>query len=224
MTKDFKNNRIKEIAKYIRPYKKIADVGCDHGYLIVEAFKNHEIDYAIAIDNKQGPLDSAKYNILKYGFNNNVRFSLSSGISDIDDDTEVVIIAGMGGLLINQIIKDDIDKLMNVKRLVIEANRNQYDCRKYLSSIGYYISDEEIVLENNKFYQIIIFEKNNELINNYSEQELLYGPILLKERKPLFIEMLKDEYNKLLSINNHQNIENVYNKIKLLKGIINDED
>ena len=101
MTKDFKNNRIKEIAKYIRPYKKIADVGCDHGYLIVEAFKNHEIDYAIAIDNKQGPLDSAKYNILKYGFNNNVRFSLSSGISDIDDDTEVVIIAGMGGLLIN---------------------------------------------------------------------------------------------------------------------------
>lgn len=219
-----KNIRIKEIAKYIEPYKKIADVGCDHGYLIIEAFNNHKIESAVAIDNKKGPLDSAITNISKYQFINNVRFSLSSGISDIDSDTEVVIIAGMGGLLINQIISADIDNLKNVKRLIIEANRNQYDCRKYLSSIGFKIIDESVVYENNKYYQIIILDKSNSDNIDYSDIELQYGPILLKERSLLFVEMLKDEYSKLLSIENYHNIEHINNKINLLKGIINNEN
>ena len=97
--------RIKNVAKYIKPYKKIADVGCDHGYLIVEAFENYNIDYAIAIDNKSKPLERCNYNLKEKPYYSHVRFSLSSGINDIDSDTEVIIMAGMGGLLIKDLLE-----------------------------------------------------------------------------------------------------------------------
>ena len=56
------SKRIKEIASFIMPYKSVADIGTDHGYLLLEAF-NLGINFAQAIDNKVGPLNSAKNNL-----------------------------------------------------------------------------------------------------------------------------------------------------------------
>ena len=77
------SKRIECIASKIPLESNLADVGCDHGYLIIEAYLNGKVNKAIAIDNKEGPLESAKSNISKYL---DVRYSLSSGINDIDDD------------------------------------------------------------------------------------------------------------------------------------------
>ena len=86
MVNNMISKRLQEIAKYVYPYKKIADVGCDHGYLIIEAIKKYNVTNCIAIDNKEGPLNVAKYNITNVGYLDKVRFSLSSGITDIDND------------------------------------------------------------------------------------------------------------------------------------------
>ena len=89
------SKRIKVVCSHIEPYKIIADVGCDHGYLIKEAFDKYNIEFAYAIDNKIGPLESAKNNLMDY---KNVEFSLSDGLTDLKEDVEVVVIAGMGGM------------------------------------------------------------------------------------------------------------------------------
>ena len=212
------SKRICEIAKLIKPYKIIADVGCDHGYLIIESFLNSDVSKAIAIDNKIGPLNSAKKNLEKYNFN--VRFSLSSGVNDIDDDTEVVVISGMGGLLISKIISDDLTnnkKLYNVKRLILQANRNNFELRKFLMESNYQIIDEKIVYEDDKYYEIIVCERVNEKII-YTFEELYFGPILLKRKDDIFISRINSEISKLKKLNS-DSLE-VKEKIDRLEKII----
>ncbi len=212
------SKRICEIAKLIKPYKIIADVGCDHGYLIIESFLNSDVSKAIAIDNKIGPLNSAKKNLEKYNFN--VRFSLSSGVSDIDDDTEVVVISGMGGLLISKIISDDLTnnkKLYNVKRLILQANRNNFELRKFLMENNYQIIDEKIIYEDDKYYEIIVCERVNEKII-YTFEELYFGPMLLKRKDDIFISRINSELIKLKKLNS-DSLE-VKEKIDRLEKII----
>lgn len=212
------SKRICEIAKLIKPYKIIADVGCDHGYLIIESFLNSDVSKAIAIDNKIGPLNSAKKNLEKYNFN--VRFSLSSGVSEIDDDTEVVVISGMGGLLISKIISDDLTnnkKLYNVKRLILQANRNNFELRKFLMENNYQIIDEKIIYEDDKYYEIIVCERVNEKII-YTFEELYFGPMLLKRKDDIFISRINSELLKLKKLNS-DSLE-VKEKIDRLEKII----
>lgn len=208
------SNRIKTIASLISPYKKIADIGCDHGYLIIEAFLKYDINYAIAVDNKKGPLDSAKLNLKEYNLDEKVRFSLSSGISDIDNDTEVVVISGMGGTLIKQILSEK-DKLKNIKRLVLQPNRNSYELRRFLMDNGYIITSEKLVYEEDKYYEVIQAEIG---VARYTDDELLFGPILMKEKSDIFIKKLKEELKRLSEI--ESKVEKVVLRIKKLEEIL----
>lgn len=176
------SERIKTIAKYINPYQRIADIGCDHGYLIVEAFKNG-ISFAQAIDNKKGPLQQAINNLTNY--QENVEFSLGDGLDKLLDNIQVVVIAGMGGSLIIDILSNYPSKLQNVERLILQANRNTKDIRKFISSINYKITAESIIYEDGIYYEIIVCDKG---YSKYNDDELTYGPILMKERSALFIK------------------------------------
>ncbi|MFA5542722.1 MAG: class I SAM-dependent methyltransferase [Bacilli bacterium] len=196
--------RIKTIASYISPYKHIADIGCDHGYLIKEAIKNGAV-YAQAIDNKIGPLTTAKKNLLK--FENQVDFSLSSGIKNLDPRVEVIVIAGMGGQLIINIIDEDNSKLNNVKRIITQANKNQFELRKYMSEkAGFKIVSEKIIEEDSIYYEIIVFEKGSA---NYSDDELYFGPYLLVNKDDIFIKKWNEIVLKLKSLNKKEVQENI---------------
>lgn len=208
-------NRIKELVKYITPYKKIADVGCDHGYLIIEAFESLDLDKAIAIDNKKGPLSSAINNISPKSYFDKVRFSLSSGISDIDNDTECVIIAGMGGMLIRDILNDD---LKNVKRLILQANRDIIDVRKKIVELGFAITNEEVVFDKNKYYEIIVCDKCIDKVQ-YNDLDLEFGPILLNEKSAMFVNKWNEEIKKLENANIN-NIKELNEKIERIKKVL----
>jgi tRNA (adenine22-N1)-methyltransferase len=195
------SERIKAIASFINPYKRIADVGCDHGYLIIEAFKQG-INFAQAIDNKKGPLNQAIINLQSY--TNKVSFSLSNGLEKLDEKVEVIVIAGMGGISIIDIFKAHPEKLVNIQRLILQANRNQKELRKYISQIGFKIVSEKIIYEDEVYYEIIVCDKGNV---SYSDDELTYGPLLLQERSPLFIEKWTQVINKYELINTKATIK-----------------
>ena len=214
--------RIKNISKYIPPYNKIADVGCDHGYLIIDAFDNYDINFAQAIDNKSGPLNHCIQNLKETPYYRNVSFSLSDGISELNEEVEVVVIAGMGGLLVKNIVSSHLDKLNNVKRIIVQPNRDSYEVRKYLTSIGYDIKGETIVYEDKKYYEIICFDKVNYQIREYSEVELQYGPLNLKKRRKEFIEYLQSILKKLSLIPFEG--EKLKKEKNQLKAIINNEN
>lgn len=209
-----KNNRISEVAKFIDPYKIIADIGCDHGFLVIEAFEKYHIDKAYAVDNKEGPLNQAIHNIKDKPYYKNVIFSLSSGIEEIGEDTECVVIAGMGGILITEIL----DKpLKNVKRLILEPNRDPEDVRKKVVSLGFDIVNEEVIFDKGKYYEIIVCDRVDNLdINKYSDIEYEFGPILLKEKSLLFREKWFMIYDSLKDIKD----EKVQLRVERIKKIL----
>lgn len=188
------NQRIKTLASLIPPYTRIADVGCDHGYLIEEAFKSAHISFAQAIDNKTEPLQSAKRNLS--GYHPKVIFSLSNGLDDLDPNVQVVVIAGMGGSLIVEILSHPT-QWAQVKRFIIQANKNGEKVRQFAQTNDLYIVYETMIEERGIFYEIIVLERGYKL---YSDHEIVFGPYLLQDKSPIFIQKWLKVYRKNKSI------------------------
>ena len=164
----------------------LADVGCDHGYLAIEALKKG-VPFVQLIDNKEGPLNVAISNLKKYNYSSKSKFTLSSGLLDLDQKVTCVAILGMGGELISQILEDGKTKSNNVQKFILEANTKISFLREYLFNNNYEIISEKIVKENNKYYELILCKKTNVSIK-YDIYDLMFGPVLRKEKSPLFIE------------------------------------
>ena len=173
------NNRLKKIAYYVEDKDNFIDVGCDHAFLSIYLVKNKKISKAIASDINIGPLNIATNNIKKYELEDIIKTKLGDGIEPIEEDINTIIISGMGGITISDIIKRGNNKLKNIKKIIASPNNEQYIVRKTINKFGYYITDEVIIKEKNKFYPIIVFAKGNK---KYIEKELEFGPIFLKER------------------------------------------
>ena len=164
----------------------LADVGCDHGYLAIEALQKG-VPFVQLIDNKEGPLNVAVSNLRKYDYDSKTKFTLSSGLLDLDKKVTCVAILGMGGELISQILEDGKSKSKNVEKFILEANTKISFLRKYLFDNNYEIVSEKIVKENNKYYELILCKKTNVSIK-YDDFDLMFGPVLRKEKSPLFVE------------------------------------
>ena len=206
--------RIEELIKYIYPSSVIADIGCDHGYLIKLAYNQGLIKKAYAIDNKIGPLNNAKRNLVDC---DNVTYLLSNGISEIGDDTNIVILAGMGGNLIVKILEKDFDKLEHVDRVIVEANRNSELVRIFAINHHLKIVSEAIIEEDSIFYEIIVLEKGNMAL---TDDEIKFGPILLKNKDEMFIK----KWSKQLAIYQEKNTIKLEKEINKIKEILNYEN
>lgn len=211
------SKRIQAIAKYTKDSYMITDVGCDHGYLIIEALNNYNVSYAVAVDNKARPLEFAIKNIEKEGLKDRVKFSLSNGLDKLEEESETIIISGLGGTLIANIIEANINKIKNQK-FILQANRNNYELRKYLNNNGFKFLDEEIIFDG-FYYQIIVTRKENER-NALTESELHYGPINIQKNHRLFIEMLKKEEKRLKKIPKFNIFKK--NKLKIIRSILHE--
>lgn len=185
------SKRLQVIASLIPPAKTIADIGCDHGYVIKEAFEKYNIEKAIAIDNKEKPLLRAKANLSSSPYLKQIRFSKSSGLEDLREKVDAIIIAGLGGILIEEILKVGLKYHFQAK-LILQANRNTADLRRFLWNQNYKLTSEKLVYEDGIYYEIMVAEKG-EGKEDYNENDFLFGPILRKERSVLFLEKLKKD-------------------------------
>ena len=180
------SKRLLACMRYCKGFKCLADIGCDHAYVPIHAILNGYVEKAIGIDNKKGPLEAAKENISKNNLEDEISLCLSNGIEEIEN-ADVVLIAGMGGLLISSILEEGEKNLKCIKRLILAPNTDSIYVRKCINRYGFIIIHEEVVLEKNHFYEIIVCEKGKV---NYSEMEYKYGPILLKTKPKEFLEMI----------------------------------
>lgn len=197
------SKRLQKVLDYIETDDKLADIGCDHGYLSLYAIKKG-IKFVQLVDNKIGPLNVAKKNLSNEKLDAEIKYSLSSGLSDIDEKVDTVAICGMGGDLISKILFEDIDVAKRMKCLILEANSKVDILREFLSSNYFEIIDEDIVLEKDKYYEILKI-KFNDKINQLSLTEIEFGPILLKKKSDIFKEYLNNKLYKLNVIVNKNN-------------------
>lgn len=192
----------------------IADVGCDHGYLTIALLQSDRADRAIALDVNKGPLDTAKANIVKAGLYPQTQLRLSDGLDKLSEaEADVICICGMGGALITRILEKNLSVAQSVNTLIVEPQSEFRVLREFLQNNHFCIQDEALCQEEGKFYPIIKASFNNSAEIKLSEPELEYGPIIIKNKPPLFKELLeknKGEYQSILN--------------KLNQNVITDKD
>lgn len=171
------------------PSGVVADVGSDHGKLIISLFENGVISKGYAIENKKGPYARLEKAIKDRGLEKNVIPMLSDGISELPSDVDTVIIAGMGGFNIVEILKSHVRKLKNVRTIIVDAHKSIPEMRKQICKLGYVIADEEMVCEYNIYYEIIKFIAGE--VGYLDDPDIEFGPILRNEKSCTF----KEKYN-----------------------------
>lgn len=209
------SKRLLQIASLIDKDKVVYDVGSDHGLLPCFLLKENIAKKAYAVDNKIGPLNRAIETINKYGLNDRVIPILSNGIDDIEEDVNIITISGMGFYTVEKIFKDK--DLSPYEKIIVQVNRNTDLLRKYISDHHFKIIDERVVYDI-FYYEIVVF--NTDYHEAYSDLEIKYGPILLKNRDEVFIEYLKwqlEQYNKIYLVSKNND---TYEKIKEIRYVL----
>lgn len=161
----------------------VADIGSDHGLLVIHlsqlGFKN-----LVAVENKIGPYNRLNAS-LKEAEVENVTTILADGIQKLTTHINTIVIAGMGGSLIASILKSNSQNLKNIEKLVLLPHNQLKLVRQNIEKLGFMIVDEDVVQENEKFYEIIVAKKGK---SNLNQLQLEYGPINLAKKRINFLK------------------------------------
>ncbi len=213
--------RIELLASLAKDSKCLADIGCDHGLISITAVLKYNVLYAYACDVNQMPLNSALKNIIANNLEDKITTILSNGFENVKFDFDTTIIAGMGGGLIIEIIKDFVDKLKG-KKIILQPNKDAYMLRKFMQENNFSLTLEYAIFDAKKYYEILVYEEGK---NNYSELELKYGPLLIKNKDTNFIKRIsskKENLSKSLKLaKQNENIYNIQKQIKEIDEVLN---
>ena len=168
------------------PVSVVADIGSDHGKLMIALVQSGIVHKGFAVENKEGPFERLRNNLIRYHVDDVITPLFSDGIKDITRDVGTIVIAGMGGQTIVSILKAHPEKLLRVQTIIIDAHTAVPYARKEICQMGFAIADEQIVKEDGIFYEIIKFIKAEKAI--ISDEDLEFGPILRQQKSATFKE------------------------------------
>ena len=185
------SKRILAIASFIDATDNLIDVGCDHGYLGIYLKKNNKVNDLLLTDLRKSALNNAIENIKKY--NLDINTYLTDGIKKIKiKKYNTISISGMGTQTIIKILSE-LKKKNTINKLIIQSNNDLDILRSCINNMGYYLEDEKVVYENDIYYVICKFIKNDKKNTN---EEIRFG--LIKKDKIEYYEYLIEYYNGIL--------------------------
>ena len=136
--------RLCRLAQLVPDGCRLTDVGTDHGYLPVALLQQGRILSAIASDIGAEPLEHARRTAQQYGVKG-IDFRLCSGLSAIaPEETDVIVIAGMGGETIIAILSA-APWTRNGHMLLLQPMTKAADLRHWLADNGYTFTAECLV-------------------------------------------------------------------------------
>lgn len=193
--------RLQAVADFIPKNTSIADIGTDHANLPIFLIKSQKIHHAIAIDVNEGPYRTAKQAVEHNCLTKEIDVRLGSGLSALKQkEADIAVFAGMGGLLINSLLKSAPDIVNSLQGLVLQPQLAAEKVRRYLYTIGWHIEDEALAKEQQHIYQIIYAVPG--IRNMPDDISLEIGPVLFEKRPVLFpahIDMLLYRRKKILA-------------------------
>lgn len=214
------SKRLQNVADMVTKGYIVADIGTDHGYVPIYLIKNGIVPKAYAMDINEGPLKIAGKNIRLEGLQDKITTVLSDGMNEMTSEmAESVVIAGMGGDLITDILNRG-KNIKGIKELVLSPHKRVDIVRKYLLDNNWKITDENMVIDNNKYYTILKAVPEREE-SEYDEAGLMYGRLLLLTKNPVLKQYLEKEnkmYEEVLKkVENSKNetINSVMNNLKI---------
>ncbi|MBQ7934031.1 MAG: SAM-dependent methyltransferase, partial [Lachnospiraceae bacterium] len=150
------SDRLKSAARMVTPGNRVVDVGCDHGFTSIYLVQQGISPRCLAMDVRTGPLSRAREHVAEYQMDGYIETRLSDGLKEYrTDEAEAMLCCGMGGPLMCRILQDSSEKAKNFRELILQPQSEVPAFRRYLRHQGYLITDEDMVLEDGKYYFII---------------------------------------------------------------------
>ena len=201
--------RIDTLCSLLSKTTSFADVGCDHGYCSEYMLKNGLCDFAILSDISKGSLKKAETLLQEYIDQGKAKAVLGGGFVGVPKDTELVLIAGMGGMEIVEILSDKKSGFIP-ERFVFQPMLNPEKVREYLIENGGYI-ERDYTFSDVKYYDVIVGRKRREGEDkqSYTAYELEFGRDNIRERGEAFLSRCK---RKLKDLDGFLRTENLQEK------------
>lgn len=149
-------NRLQLVADCVNPCVCLADIGTDHAYLPAWCLLNGKAQFAVAADINPNPLANARTTIGEYGLEERIELRLSDGLQSISaDEVQEIVVAGMGGNQIADMIENTAWLQDETKHLILQPMTHFEDVRKALSKNGFQIESERTTAEGERLYLVL---------------------------------------------------------------------
>ncbi|EHI98096.1 protein of unknown function DUF633 [Clostridium sp. DL-VIII] len=191
------SKRLVWIMEKIDKARVVMDVGTDHGYIPINLVKNNMVEKVIASDINREPLNKARVNASLEGVIDKIDLRLGGGLEPLGiKEAEIVLIAGMGGNLIRDILEKDLEKVKPLKYLLLQPAQNPEILREYLYNNDYEIIDEDICLDEKQYYEI--FKVRYKKRDYIPLENIFYeiSPIMLNRKLPLLKAYIENKIEK----------------------------
>ncbi|SFF53712.1 tRNA (adenine22-N1)-methyltransferase [Halobacillus alkaliphilus] len=194
------SKRLTNIAQNLPRGAYFADIGSDHAYLPCYVCLNDPSAQAIAGEVNHGPYTSAWKEVKNHGLEGRIDVRLGNGLQVLNDnEVRQVVIAGMGGPLIRDILESGKEKLSETERIIAQPNIDARSIRQWFFQNGYDLVDELILEENGHIYEILVGDRGEPAASydsSHLEKQLWLGPHLLKKSERVFHTKCKSELEK----------------------------
>jgi tRNA (adenine22-N1)-methyltransferase len=198
------SERLSRVASYLPEGSHFADIGSDHAYLPCYVCLRDESARAVAGEVNHGPYTSALKEVNSHELQDRIDVRLGNGLEVLEaDEVKQVVIAGMGGPLIRDILDAGKDKLHEVNRLIVQPNIDSQSLRRWFYENQFKLVNEDILEESNHIYEILVAEKGDpEQVyqGEQFEKELWLGPHLLEKGGEVFRKKCQEELDKKLFV------------------------
>lgn len=191
--------RLQKIADFVPDGGIVADVGTDHGHLPIYLVSLHKNTGAIAMDVRPGPLSRAEQAICQYRLQEQIEVRLADGLAALKPgEADTVVIAGMGGALIQKILGEGKHMWDSVGHWILSPQSEIQETRHWLENHGFSIVKEEMLLDGGKYY--VIFDVVRGSMHYEQEYEYAYGKYLIDQKHPVLKAYLEQEMQKIQNL------------------------
>ena len=193
------SKRMQMIADMVKPADCIADIGTDHGYIPIWLAEHGITEHVIAADVRKGPLSRAQEHVREHGLQERIELRLGDGLRVLSPgEADRIIISGMGGLLMIEILSDCPEIASQTEELILSPQSDIDAVRRYLHDIGFRIESEDMTVEDGKYYTVMRCRHGKDCI--YAPEDYLYGRIIIDHSHPVLADYLNHKIQKTQEI------------------------
>ena len=164
---------------------RIIDVGSDHGYLAVRCLEEGLVERAVCTEIHKAPAKRSEIALKEAGFADVSEVFVTDGLTGVPlKDGDIVVMAGMGGLniidIITRAVKDNDFRVLENVTFILQPQKSNETVRKFLAGSGFVYEDESVCCDRDIFYNCmrVVYKGNS---NTVTDMEACYGPVLLKK-------------------------------------------
>ena len=175
------DSRLSAVADFVREGKTVADIGTDHAYLLAYLLQQGTIEKGIAADLRKGPLENARKTLIESDQLEKVNLILSDGLDELKKgDCEDIVIAGMGGILIKEILERTPWVFDENIHIIAQPMTHAEVLRRFFLENGFKILEESSATDGKRYYCIISAQYDG--IKRDAEEWYTYVGELIKNR------------------------------------------